>query len=56
MQRAVLRYMLSVPHDKYPGAKAYVEAVRKVNPDKIKDAQEILDLEKANEADTSKAK
>ncbi|HQR05827.1 MAG TPA: hypothetical protein PLN21_03340 [Gemmatales bacterium] len=56
VQRAVLRYMLSVPHDKYPGAKAYVEAVRKVNPDKIKDAQEILDLEKANEADISKAK
>lgn len=56
VQRAVLRYMLSVPHDKYPGARAYVEAVRKVNPDKIKDAQEILDLEKANEADSSKAK
>jgi len=56
VQRAVLRYMLSCPQDKYPAAKEYVEAVRKVNPDKIKDAQEILDLEKANEADTSKAK
>jgi len=56
VQRAVLRYMLSVPQDKYPGAKAYVEAVRKTTPDKIKDAQEILDLEKTNETDTSKAK
>jgi len=56
VQRAVLRYMLSCPHDKYPGAKDYVEAVRKINPEKIKDAQEILDLEKANEVDASKAK
>ena len=56
VQRAVLRYMLSVPQDKYPGAKEYVDAVRKVNPEKIKDAQEILDLDKANETDTSKSK
>ncbi|MFT3882303.1 MAG: hypothetical protein QM703_21955 [Gemmatales bacterium] len=56
VQRAVLRYMLSVPQDMYPAAKEFVEAVRKVNLDKIKDAQEILDLEKANETDASKTK
>ncbi len=56
VQRAVLRYMLSCPQDQFAGAKGYVEEVRKVNPDKIKDAQEILDLEKTNETDASKAK
>ncbi|HMP17298.1 MAG TPA: hypothetical protein PKD72_09765 [Gemmatales bacterium] len=55
VQRAVLRYMLCVPDD--PLAKAYVEEVRQKSPEKIKDALEILELEKANEtADASKAK
>jgi hypothetical protein len=55
VQRAVLRYMLSVPND--ADAKAYVENVRKTNPDKIKDAQEILELEKTSEtSDPNKAK
>ena len=48
--------MLSCPQDQFAGAKGYVEEIRKVNPDKIKDAQEILDLEKTNETDASKAK
>lgn len=55
VQRAVLRYMLSVPND--ADAKAYVENVRKTHPDKIEDAQEILKLEKASEtSDPNKAK
>lgn len=54
VQRAILRYMLSVPDD--AAAKAYVENVRKLHPDKIKDAQEILDLEKMSQADPAKSK
>jgi len=55
VQRAVLRYMLCVPSD--ASAKAFVEEIRKSNPDKIKDAQEILELEKASEtSDPTKAK
>lgn len=55
VQRAVLRYMLSVPKDQT--AADYVAAVRKDHPEKIKDAQEILDLEKASEtSDPNKAK
>ncbi len=55
VQRAILRYMLSVPQDQQ--AAAYIAAVRKDHPEKIKDAQEILDLEKASESsDPNKAK
>lgn len=56
VQRAVLRYMLSCPQKDFPKAVAYVEAIRKDNPEKIKDAQEILDLEKSSEAEAAKAK
>lgn len=56
VQRAVLRYMLSVPQGKYAGASEFVDAVRRVNPEKIKDAQELLDLEKTNATDVSKSK
>lgn len=56
VQRAVLRYMLSCPQKDYPKAAEYVEAVRKEHPDKIKDAQEILDLEKISETDAAKTK
>lgn len=54
VQRAVLRYMLSVPDD--AAAKAYVEDVRKTHPEKIRDAQEILDLEKVSQADAARNK
>lgn len=47
VQRAVLRYMLSCPQDKYPQAKEYVDGVRQANPEKVKDALELLELEKS---------
>ncbi|MFO0815134.1 MAG: hypothetical protein U0796_18125 [Gemmatales bacterium] len=46
VQRAILRYMLSVPGDKQ--AADYVAAIRKEHPDRIKDALEILELEKSS--------
>lgn len=57
VQRSVLRYCLSCPQKEFPKAAEYVEAVRKTAPEKIKDAQEILDLEKTGlntEAGTAK--
>jgi hypothetical protein len=47
VQRAVLRYMLSCPQDKSPAAKEYVELVKQSNPEKVKDALELLELEKS---------
>jgi hypothetical protein len=48
VQRAVLRYMLSCPKD--PDAVAYLQAMRKEDPDKVRDAQEFLDIEKTSQA------
>lgn len=57
VQRAILRYMLCATGEK--AAVDYVAAIRKDHPDRIKDAQELLELEKStSEAnkDADKAK
>lgn len=56
VQRAILRYMLSCPHNEFPKAAVYVEEMRKKNPERVKDAQEILDLEKSSETEAAKVK
>jgi hypothetical protein len=57
VQRAILRYMLCATGDQ--AATDYVAAIRKEHPERIKDAQEILELEKASSEankDADKAK
>jgi DNA-binding ferritin-like protein (Dps family) len=50
IHRAVLRYMISCPQDRYPAAKAYVDSIKKSNPEKVQDALELLELEKSMQA------
>jgi hypothetical protein len=60
VQRTVLKYALACPQDKYPSARQFVEEMKKTQPEKVKDALEILELEKSmagpTEAEASKAK
>lgn len=52
VQRAILRYAVSCPQDKHPTAVAFVEEIKRKDPAKVKEAMEMLELEKGAQGPT----
>jgi hypothetical protein len=52
MRAAILKYALTCPLDKHPVAKAYVDEMKKTQPEKVRDALEIIELEKSTATPT----